>query len=99
MADKEYSDSFTIVKSSDGVVRVVSNRLSMQILNILSSAPCSLTDLSVKTTASKTTVQSNLVILEQMGLIRPHTNKADNRSMIYDRTCDQLYDTEGTDWN
>jgi len=99
MADREYSDVFTIVKSYEGKVRIVTNKLSIQILNILSARPSTLTEIAVKTNTAKTTVQSSLVLMEHEGLVRPHVNAKDNRSMIYDRICTQLYDTQGHDWD
>ena len=99
MADKEYSDSFTIVKSHEGMVRVVSNKLSMKILDMLSSAPLSLTDMANRIELPKTTVQSNLSVLEFEGLVKSYPSMADGRSMMYDRTCDQLYETREIDWD
>lgn len=83
MADKEYSSDFKIIQRYCGSIYVVTNKLSLSILNLLISKDMNLTEISTALDVSKTTVQANLSRLEEDKIIASYPDENDSRSIRY----------------
>ena len=71
MADKGYNSDFRLMLRYDGSLRVVTNGLSIRILDLLIRKDMNLTEVSRSLGSPKTTVQANLCRLEEEGMHYP----------------------------
>lgn len=91
MADKGYNSDFRLMLRYDGGLRVVTNGLSIRILELLIHGDMNLTEVSRSLGSPKTTVQANLCRLEEDGMLTTYPDEDDSRSVIYCINCTPIY--------
>lgn len=97
MANKEYSPRFKIIQRYGGGICVVTNGLSLSILELLYSRDMNLTEISSVLKTSKTTVQASLSKLEAEKVIESYPDRNDNRSTRYCSSFITLYSSGRVD--
>ena len=97
MADLGYSSEYEVYLTDHNGMQVVTNELSLRILQEMRYREVSPTEMAIALNLSKSTIQGNINKLFRMGIVVPETSTDDARSVVYHISAMMLFSNDTTE--
>ena len=90
MADSEYGFTFAVYLTQESTIRFLTNESWIRLMDLVAETPKTISELSEITGMARSTVQSSLARLSEMGMLGSRRSGDDSRRVVFHLRCIEM---------